>query len=84
MALAHIHAMKNETSFQRRVRAALENKTRVELAAEVGVDRSVVSKWLTGITFPGVSHLAAVARAFGVSLESLTNIIEESRGKRCR
>lgn len=45
---------------------ASRNMNRTDLAERMGVDPSMVSKWLRGVRMPNVPHCQAIARAFGV------------------
>ena len=58
----------NEKIFYYRKRAKLSQE---ELAARVGVSRQAVSKWELGEATPEVGKLAALARAFGVTVDEL-------------
>lgn len=53
---------------QARVKAGL---TQVDLAAAIGMDPSSVSHWERDVSSPQSESLAAVARALGVTVDSL-------------
>ena len=53
------------------------NITQEQLAAAVGVSAPAVSKWETGQSYPDITLLPALARFFGVSVDTLLAYIPE-------
>ena len=47
--------------------------TQEELAEKIGVSRQSVAKWESGDSLPDIDRCKAIADAFGVSLDDLTN-----------
>lgn len=53
------------------------NVTQEQLAAAIGVSAPAVSKWETGQSYPDITLLPALARYFGVSVDTLLSYIPE-------
>ena len=59
--------------------------TQEELAAELYVSRTAVSKWESGRGYPGIESLKAIARLFSVTVDELLSsdkllmIVEENQ-----
>ncbi len=48
-----------------------KGSSQTELAAEIGCDRSSVSRWEAGLRLPSLSHLAALGRVLGCGVCAL-------------
>lgn len=46
-------------------------KTQMELAKELGVNRSAVACWELGIKYPSADKLPALAKIFGCTIDEL-------------
>ena len=50
--------------------------TQAQIADQLNVDKSSVSKWESGTADPSTSNLLALAKLFGVSAEELLKSVE--------
>ncbi len=51
------------------------------IATELGVDRSTVAKWETGVAFPRGDKLPAVARAYGCEIKDFFDVPAQDDGE---
>lgn len=67
-----------------RIQLMLEQKgwTQSELARRAGINRDVVSKTMSGFSFPSLESTRAMARALNVQVTDLTDAFEESAAVR--
>ena len=54
--------------------------TQEQLAEAAGVSRQTVAKWESGATAPDLEHAAAIAEAFGTTLDALVSFDCDSAG----
>jgi len=54
--------------------------TQEQLAEAAGVSRQTVAKWESGATAPDLEHAAAIAEAFGTTLDALVSFDCDSTG----
>ncbi len=54
--------------------------TQEQLAEAAGVSRQTVAKWESGATAPDLEHAAAIAEAFGTTLDTLVSFDCDSTG----
>ena len=63
----------------------LQNKmTQEQLADRLGTSYQSVSRWENGVTYPDIEFLPAIARLFGVNLETLFGQADEENCKAIR
>ncbi len=60
------------------------NLTQDELATELGISYQAVSRWETGTSYPDVEMLPALASIFGVSMDILFGVDEQSEEQKIR
>lgn len=56
------------------------NYTQEEVAYKIGVSRQAVAKWENGTTTPDIYNCIALAKLYGVSLDSLVTYSDEKTG----
>ena len=54
-----------------REQRAQKKWTQAELAKRLGVERSTVAKWESGVSQPQAAHLIALAEVFGCTVDEL-------------
>lgn len=57
------------------------NLTQNEIAEKIGVDRTAVVKWETGVAFPTSAKLPKLAEVLGCSISDLFAVPEKKEGE---
>lgn len=60
------------------------NKTQEQVAAELGINRSTVAKWETGVAMPRTDKLRRLAAAYGCTVDDLMDEHETTNQREWR